>query len=146
MTFCCAAHSSFTLLALPSRWVVVLRCFATIQTVIACAARLTHLHWYGSKGWRLLRQVWLGYQQSLRACEMGLTLNVDVASTAFIEPQPVPSLALSSSAILLVMLQNAWFTALPALCSSRSCAARAFVLHGRSQRCWHAQPGCQRAC
>ena len=31
----------------------------------------------------------MGYQQSLRASEMGLTLNVDVASTAFVEPQPV---------------------------------------------------------
>ena len=38
-------------------------------------------------------QVWLGYNQSLRALEMGLTLNVDVASTAFIQEQvlnPVP--------------------------------------------------------
>ena len=33
----------------------------------------------------------MGYQQSLRASEMGLTLNVDVASTAFVEPQPVRS-------------------------------------------------------
>ena len=31
----------------------------------------------------------MGYQQSMRASEMGLTLNVDVASTAFVEPQPV---------------------------------------------------------
>lgn len=36
-----------------------------------------------------LPQVWLGYQQSLRVSEMGLTLNVDVASTAFVEAQPV---------------------------------------------------------
>jgi Argonaute linker 1 domain len=38
----------------------------------------------------------MGYQQSLRASEMGLTLNVDVASTAFVEPQPVPLTAPSS--------------------------------------------------
>ena len=34
-------------------------------------------------------QVWLGYQQSLRPSEKGLTLNVDVAATAFLEQQPV---------------------------------------------------------
>lgn len=33
-------------------------------------------------------EVWLGHSQSLRACETGLTLNVDVASTAFIQAQP----------------------------------------------------------
>lgn len=32
-------------------------------------------------------QVWLGFSQSLRACEAGLTLNVDVASTAFVQAQ-----------------------------------------------------------
>ena len=34
-------------------------------------------------------QVWLGYQQSLRPSQGGLTLNVDMAATAFLEPQPV---------------------------------------------------------
>lgn len=34
-------------------------------------------------------QVWLGYQQSLRACQMGLSLNVDTASTVFLAPQPM---------------------------------------------------------
>lgn len=34
-------------------------------------------------------QVWLGYQQSLRPAEKGLTLNVDIAATAFLEQQPV---------------------------------------------------------
>ncbi|KAK9811199.1 hypothetical protein WJX73_009529 [Symbiochloris irregularis] len=34
-------------------------------------------------------EVWLGYQQSLRACQMGLSLNVDTASTVFLAPQPM---------------------------------------------------------
>lgn len=34
-------------------------------------------------------QVWLGYQQSLRPVEMGLSLNVDLAATAFLEARPV---------------------------------------------------------
>ena len=34
-------------------------------------------------------QVWLGYQQSLRPSHAGLTLNVDMAATAFLEPQMV---------------------------------------------------------
>jgi len=34
-------------------------------------------------------QVWLGYKQSLRPCENGLTLNIDVAATAFLAPVPV---------------------------------------------------------
>ncbi len=34
-------------------------------------------------------QVWLGYQQSLRPSQAGLTLNMDMAATAFLEPQPV---------------------------------------------------------
>ena len=34
-------------------------------------------------------QVWLGYQQSLRPVHMGLSLNVDLAATAFLEEQPV---------------------------------------------------------
>ena len=34
-------------------------------------------------------QVWLGYKQSLRPCENGLTLNIDVAATAFLSPDPV---------------------------------------------------------
>lgn len=34
-------------------------------------------------------QVWLGYKQSLRPCENGLTLNIDVAATAFLQPVPV---------------------------------------------------------
>lgn len=36
-----------------------------------------------------LLQVWLGYQQSLRPCQGGLSLNVDIAATAFLEVQPV---------------------------------------------------------
>ena len=35
-------------------------------------------------------QLWLGYQQSLRPCEAGLALNVDIACTAFLEEVPVP--------------------------------------------------------
>ena len=38
---------------------------------------------------RLAVQVWLGYKQSLRPCENGLTLNIDVAATAFLSPDPV---------------------------------------------------------
>ncbi|KAK9804830.1 hypothetical protein WJX72_007669 [[Myrmecia] bisecta] len=34
-------------------------------------------------------EVWLGYQQSLRPTESGLTLNVDIAATAFLEAQPM---------------------------------------------------------
>jgi len=34
-------------------------------------------------------EVWLGFSQSLRACATGLTLNVDVASTAFVSAQPM---------------------------------------------------------
>jgi Argonaute linker 1 domain len=103
-----AAHSSFTLLALPSRWAVVLRWFPTNQAIMCCSVDTSSVVRFVvrfqtmAQGHGVLsRQVWLGYQQSLRACEMGLTLNVDVASTAFIEPQPVPSPALSLSAILL---------------------------------------------
>lgn len=48
--------------------------------------------WYGLGP----RKVWLGYQQSLRPCESGLTLNVDLAATAFLQVQvwPWPSWAL----------------------------------------------------
>lgn len=35
-------------------------------------------------------QAWLGYQQSLRPCETGLTLNVDLACTAVLQELPVP--------------------------------------------------------
>jgi hypothetical protein len=34
-------------------------------------------------------QVWLGYQQSLRPSQAGLTLNMGMAATAFLEHQPV---------------------------------------------------------
>ena len=34
-------------------------------------------------------QVWLGYTQSLRPTQSGLTLNMDMAATAFLEVQPV---------------------------------------------------------
>ena len=38
--------------------------------------------------------MWLGYQQSLRPCQTGLMLNMDVAATAFIEPMDaVPFIA-----------------------------------------------------
>ncbi len=44
-------------------------------------------------------QVWLGYQQSLRPCQTGLLLNMDVAATAFIEPMDaIPFLAQSARA------------------------------------------------
>jgi len=44
-------------------------------------------------------QVWLGYQQSLRPCQTGLMLNMDVAATAFIEPMDaIPFLAQSARA------------------------------------------------
>ncbi len=38
----------------------------------------------------LLVQLWLGYQQSLRPCQAGLALNVDLACTAFLEEVAVP--------------------------------------------------------
>ena len=40
-------------------------------------------------------QVWLGYQQSLRPVQGSLSLNVDLAATAFLE---VPLIATSSHA------------------------------------------------
>ena len=44
-------------------------------------------------------QVWLGYQQSLRPCQTGLLLNMDVAATAFIEPMDaIPFLAQAARA------------------------------------------------
>lgn len=36
-----------------------------------------------------LLQIWLGYKQSLRPCETGLTLNLDMATTAFLSADPV---------------------------------------------------------
>jgi Argonaute linker 1 domain len=91
---CCAARSSSTLLALPSHWAVVPRCVPAIGGSAASnrlaedsSQRLTLDAVY------CCSKVWLGYQQSLRACEMGLTLNVDVASTAFIEEQTVMTCA-----------------------------------------------------
>ena len=33
--------------------------------------------------------MWLGYQQSLRPCQTGLVLNIDIAATAFLEPLDV---------------------------------------------------------
>ena len=38
-------------------------------------------------GWWM--QVWLGYQQSLRPTQGGLSLNLDTAATAFLEEQPL---------------------------------------------------------
>lgn len=35
-------------------------------------------------------QAWIGYSQSLRPCENGLTLNVDMVCTAFLQELPVP--------------------------------------------------------
>lgn len=34
-------------------------------------------------------QVWIGYNQSLRPCQSGLTLNVDITAAAFLEGQPM---------------------------------------------------------
>ncbi|KAK9915065.1 hypothetical protein WJX75_004310 [Coccomyxa subellipsoidea] len=39
--------------------------------------------------WHDPTKVWLGYQQSLRPSQGGLTLNMDMAATAFLEPRPV---------------------------------------------------------
>ena len=36
----------------------------------------------------LAMQAWLGFSQSLRPSQGGLTLNVDIAATAFLEPVP----------------------------------------------------------
>ena len=36
-----------------------------------------------------LSKVWLGYQQSLQPVHMGLSLDVDLATTAFLEEQLV---------------------------------------------------------
>jgi eukaryotic translation initiation factor 2C len=36
-------------------------------------------------------QVWLGYQQSLRPVQGSLSLNVDLAATAFLEVQLLPT-------------------------------------------------------
>ena len=36
----------------------------------------------------MLWQAWLGFSQSLRPSQGGLTLNVDIAATAFLEPVP----------------------------------------------------------
>ena len=49
------------------------------------STRVTHHFDFGS----CWLQVWLGYKQSLRPCENGLTLNIDVAATAFLSPDPV---------------------------------------------------------
>lgn len=45
-------------------------------------------------------QAWIGYQQSLRPCESGLTLNVDLACTAFIQEQPVPKFLAEAAGVL----------------------------------------------
>ena len=34
-------------------------------------------------------QVWIGYNQSLRPCQTGLTLNMDITAAAFLEGQPM---------------------------------------------------------
>ncbi len=34
-------------------------------------------------------QVWIGYNQSLQPCQSGLTLNMDITTTAFLEGQPM---------------------------------------------------------
>lgn len=40
-------------------------------------------------------QVWLGYSQTLRATLSGLTANIDMAATGFLEEQPVINFLLS---------------------------------------------------
>ena len=43
-----------------------------------------------SRAWvHTCAQVWLGYTQSLRPTQCGLTVNMDMAATAFLEVQPV---------------------------------------------------------
>ena len=37
----------------------------------------------------LCLQVWIGYNQSLRPCQTGLTLNMDITAAAFLEGQPM---------------------------------------------------------
>lgn len=44
-------------------------------------------------------QLWLGYQQSLRPCQDGLALNVDLACTAFLEEMPVPDFLAKSAGL-----------------------------------------------
>ena len=36
-----------------------------------------------------LLQVWIGYNQSLRPAQSGLTLNMDITAAAFLEAQPM---------------------------------------------------------
>ena len=47
-------------------------------------------------------QVWLGYQQSLRPCQVGLAINVDIACTAFLEEMPVPDYLAKSAGLFSV--------------------------------------------
>ena len=48
-------------------------------------------------GMRMGAQVWLGYTQSLRPTQSGLTLNMDMAATAFLEVQPVVNFLLRAA-------------------------------------------------
>jgi hypothetical protein len=65
-------------------------------------------------------QVWLGYQQSLRPCETGLTLNVDLAATAFLQPQARPCSKRPPRLHLLRRMRGA--EAGGQLCQQRACA------------------------
>ena len=44
-----------------------------------------------SSAFKLLQclQVWIGYNQSLRPAQSGLTLNMDITAAAFLEAQPM---------------------------------------------------------
>ena len=45
-------------------------------------------------------QVWIGYTQSARPCENGLTLNVDMACTAFLQEVPVPRFLVQAAGLM----------------------------------------------
>ena len=51
-------------------------------------------------------QVWLGFSQSLRSCMAGLTLNVDVASSAFVTAQPLVDYVARAAGVRPDMINN----------------------------------------
>ncbi len=58
------------------------RCVAD-ETSYGIYVPLPTKHWGGNV------PVWIGYNQSLRPCQSGLTLNMDITAAAFLEGQPM---------------------------------------------------------
>jgi Argonaute linker 1 domain len=52
-----------------------------------------------ARGVHVRLQVWLGYSQSLRATDSGLSLNVNTAAAAFLEEQPVVNLMAAAAGL-----------------------------------------------